>query len=96
MVRPLVWLAALALALPAAGIAGLDLAAPEPAPFKTVDLQGDSRSYIEVVGERQPTDMRDLAVHGALQAYDLTDLARSLGDRLTWTGRRSSSAPRSP
>lgn len=65
------------------GAAALHAAFAEPDMFRHVTIEHSLRSWDEVV--RAPRFYRQFmtAVPGALQAYDLPDLAAALGDRVT-------------
>ncbi|MBP8130461.1 MAG: acetylxylan esterase [Candidatus Hydrogenedentes bacterium] len=66
-----------------AGVPALHAAALEPDLFGTVRLNGALRSWSEVV-QTWPTHNQLInSVHGALTVYDLPDLARTLGGKLT-------------
>jgi len=62
-----------------AGIAALHAAALEPGLFASVTLRGTPESWSSVVSQKAPAGMLTSTVHGALRAYDLPDLARTIG-----------------
>ena len=66
-----------------AGIPALHAAALEPGLFQSVTLRGAPASWSGVVRSRLTKTRLADVVHGALREYDLTDLAASLGPKLT-------------
>jgi len=67
------------------GVAALHAAAFEPDLFESVELRGCIQSWDGVISARPPMNQLVNAVHGALEHYDLPDLAATLGDKLTVT-----------
>jgi cephalosporin-C deacetylase-like acetyl esterase len=61
------------------GIAALHALALEPELFASVTLRGTPESWSSVVGQKAPAGLLTSTVHGALRAYDLPDLVRSIG-----------------
>jgi len=68
------------------GTAALHAAALEAGLFQSVKLARTLRSWSEVVSDRLTRVEPDEIVHGALEVYDLPDLAGVLGDKLTVEG----------
>ena len=65
------------------GVPALHAAALGPALFSSVKLVRTLGSWSNVVHARRTHNQLANAVHGALRAYDLPDLAETLGDDLT-------------
>ncbi len=65
------------------GIPALHAAATEPGLFESVKLVGSLASWSAVIHSPLTQVPAAQIVHGALQTYDLPDLAATLGDRLT-------------
>ena len=65
------------------GVAALHAAALEPGLFQSVKLSRTLTSWSDVIHSRLSRDQSVNAVHGALAHYDLPDLRRSLGRKLT-------------
>jgi hypothetical protein len=61
------------------GIAALHAMALEPELFASVTLRGTPESWSAVVGQKAPAGLLTSTVHGALRAYDLPDLMRTIG-----------------
>lgn len=64
------------------GVPALHAAALEPDLFASAKISGTVRSWAEVPGAKPAKSQLINAVHGALKAYDLTDLAAVLGGKL--------------
>jgi hypothetical protein len=64
------------------GVPALHAAALEPDLFASVKLVRTLKSWSNVVRSRMTRNQLANAVHGALQTYDLPDLAATLGRRL--------------
>jgi cephalosporin-C deacetylase-like acetyl esterase len=62
-----------------AGIPALHAAALAPEAFATVTLRRPLESWSSVVSQAVPTGQLPATVHGALEVYDLPDLARVVG-----------------
>jgi len=71
------------MALGNAGVPALHAAALEPQLFSSIKLTGTLVSWANVVHTRPTRNQLVNAVHGALEVYDLPDLAGTLGDVLT-------------
>ncbi len=67
------------------GVSALHAAAVAPAWFASVRVSRSLRSWQDVLKSNAPTGVRSHLVHGALQDYDLTDLAATLGRNFTIT-----------
>ncbi|MDP6634232.1 MAG: acetylxylan esterase [Phycisphaerae bacterium] len=65
------------------GVPALHAATIEPDQFASVKLSGVLSSWSDVVRKRIVKRQLINVVHGALEVYDLPDLARSLGKKLT-------------
>jgi hypothetical protein len=61
----------------------LHAAALEPELFGSVKLTRSLVSWSNVIQSGRSSNQQVNAVHGALTAYDLPDLAATLGDKLT-------------
>ncbi len=66
-----------------AGVAALHAAALEQDLFKAVTLRGTLASWSSIIHSKMHDNQLVNAVHGALTVYDLPDLVRLLGDRIT-------------
>jgi hypothetical protein len=66
-----------------AGVPALHAAALEPGLFESVKVTRALSSWSDAIHARVTRNQLVNAVHGALTAYDLPDLAGSIGDRLT-------------
>jgi cephalosporin-C deacetylase-like acetyl esterase len=65
------------------GVPALHAAALEPELFTSVKLTRALNSWSNVIELGRSVNQQVNAVHGALTTYDLPDLARTLGDKLT-------------
>jgi len=65
------------------GVPALHAAALEPDLFGSVKLTGSLFSWSNVIEQKRTHDQQINAVHGALLAYDLENLAGTLGSKLT-------------
>ena len=65
------------------GVPALHAAALEPDLFGAVELRHTLGSWAKVVHTWPTRDQWHLTVHGALRLYDLPDLVKTLGDKLT-------------
>jgi len=65
------------------GVPALHAAALEPGLFKAVTLKGTVQSWSSIVHSKMHDNQLINAVHGALTVYDLGDLVRLLGDKIT-------------
>jgi hypothetical protein len=65
-----------------AGIPALHAAALEPERFSSIELHRTLASWEQIIQTPQSTNQLVSAVHGALRAYDLPDLAALLGDKV--------------
>lgn len=63
-----------------AGVAALHAAALRPELFASVTLRNTPRDWATIVRQSVPAGMLEIAVHGALQVYDLPDLVRLIGE----------------
>ena len=63
-----------------AGIVALHAAALHPKLFTSVTLRRTPRNWSEIVGRTTPSGQLDSTVHGVLEAYDLPDLVRLVGE----------------
>ena len=64
-----------------AGIVALHAAALHPELFTSVTLRDTPRDWSSLVGKKVPAGQLDSTVHGALEAYDLPDLLRLIGEK---------------
>ncbi len=71
------------LAIGNTGVPALHAAALEPGLFKTVTLRRTLESWSNVIRTKHTRNQYVNTVHGALEVYDLPDLAATLGDILT-------------
>jgi cephalosporin-C deacetylase-like acetyl esterase len=76
-----------------AGLAALHAAALRPELFTSVRLRNVPRDWASVVRESAPTGRLTGAVHGALEVYDLPDLARLAGADKVQYAEGSNSMP---
>ena len=65
------------------GVPALHAAALEPGLFETVTLRQTLESWSNVIHSKRTHNQYVNTVHGALEVYDLPDLAATLGDRIT-------------
>ncbi len=66
-----------------AGIPALHAAALEPDLFKSVRITRALDSWSDIIRKRKTYNQLVNAVHGALALYDLPDLVRMIGDKIT-------------
>jgi len=71
------------IALGNVGVPGLHAAALEPDVFQSVELSGMLVSWSNVIHNRLNRHLVTHLVHGALEHYDLPDLATVVGEKLT-------------
>ena len=67
------------------GPAALHAAALEPTLFEHVTMDGALRAWADIVAAGVTTNQLVNEIHGALRQYDLPDLVKVLGDRITVT-----------
>jgi len=65
------------------GIPALHAAALEPRLFGAVKISGTLASWADIIHRRISRDQMIVAVHGALEHYDLPDLAALVGEKLS-------------
>jgi len=65
------------------GVPALHAAVTEPGLFASVEIKGMLISWADIIQRRFHQNQLVNTVHGALAVYDLPDLVRSLGEKIT-------------